>query len=197
MITINKLEILNNGSTLAIDVETTPGYTITSLLFWSMDDFKDYNMAVDLTGKLEKINNREVLLVNVLDLEVGKIEDMCFIEVESNAPANEDDDCDCNDCSKPVLGIAYDFSKYYKCLMHYLLDGQASDCTTCESINNSDLKMAVAVNLLIDTATKGIEAGFYQQVVDMVNDLKSLCKHKECINCEKIVCKSCNKFKQQ
>src|SRR5690554_6843183 len=102
MIKINKLEILNNGTTLAVDVETTPGYIITSLLFWNMDDFKDYNLAIDLTGKLEQINNKEILLINVTDLEVGTISDMCFIEVESNAPSTEE----CVDCSRPVLGIA-------------------------------------------------------------------------------------------
>lgn len=193
MIKINKLEILNNGTTLAVDVETTPGYIITSLLFWNMDDFKDYNLAIDLTGKLEQINNREVLLINVMDLEVGTIDDICFIEVESNAPSTEE----CEDCSKPVLGIAYELSDYYRCLMHYVLEGQSSTCTTCESISNQDFNLAVAVNLLIDTTSKAIDAGFYQQAIDMINDLKTICKFKECKNCEKIECKTCNQFKQQ
>ncbi len=193
MIKINKLEILNNGSELAIDIETSVGHKITSLLFWSMNDFKDYNLAIDLTGKLEQVNNREILIVNVLELEVGRIEDMCFIEVESDAPSNEE----CDDCSKPVLGIAYELSKYYQCLMHYVLDGQANECTTCETASNHDFKLAVAVNLLIDTTTKAIDAGYYQQAIDMIKDLKSICKFKECKNCEQVVCKTCNKFKQQ
>lgn len=196
MIVINKLEILNNGTTLAIDVETTPGYNITSLLFWNMDHFKDYNLAIDLTSKLEQINNREVLLISVNDLEVGVISDMCFVEIESNAPPSEDCD-DCDDCSRPVLGIAYELSNYYRCLMHYLLEGQSAECSTCETMNNKNFNLAVAVNLLIDTTTKAIEAGFYQQAIDMISDLKSICKFKECKDCEPIECKTCNKFKQQ
>ena len=155
MITINKLEILNNGTTLAVDVETTPGYIITSLLFWNMDDFKDYNLAIDLTGKLEQINNKEILLINVTDLEVGTISDMCFIEVESNAPS------------------------------------------TCDISSNKNFELTVTVNLLIDSVSKAVDAGFYYQAIDMIKDLQSICNLKDCKNCEKISCNTCNQFKQE
>lgn len=193
MIKINKLEILNNGTQLGIDVETTPGYIITSLLFWNMDDFKDYNLAIDLTGKLEQINNREVLLFNIMDLEVGVINNICFVEIESNAPSTDE----CEDCSRPVLGIAYELSQYYRCLMNYLLEGQLSQCTSCNDVQNKDIQLAISVNLLIDTVSKAIDAGFYQQAIDMIKDLQSLCNLKNCKDCDQILCNTCNKFKQQ
>lgn len=191
MIEINNFEILNNGTALAIDVQTAVGYNITSILFWSVDNFKDYTMAVDLTPKLEKINNREVLIIPVSELSVHKLEDICFIEVESNYIDTDG----CDDCAKPVLGICYNLSKYYKCLMTYLLEGQSDMCATCNE-SNSNLNMTIAVNLLIDTIIKAIDAGFYIQAIDILNNLKSLCKSKECRNCEPIECKDCNNFKQ-
>lgn len=192
MIQIKNLEIINKGTALAIDVETQVGYHIESLLFWSVDNFKDYLLAVDLSSELEQINNKEVLIIPASKLGVSKIEDMVFVEIQSTEPAEDG----CDNCSKPVLGIAYDLSKYYRCLMAYILDGQSSECNNCKHVENGDFKIAIAINMLIDTISKSIDAGFYQQAISLIEDLKSLCRLKDCKNCAEIECKTCNQFKQ-
>lgn len=193
MITINNFEIINQASQLAIDVQTEPGFKITSVLVWTMDNFKDYSLAKDFTSRLEQVNNREVLIVTAGDLNVRTIEDLVFVEIESDYVDEDADDC-CEECDQPAIGIAYDMSKYYRCLMSFLLDMEQNDCATCKDNKGKDI--TVTVNLMIDTISKAIDSGFYLQAIDMITNLKKICDLKNCKNCEPIICKSCNQFKQ-
>lgn len=189
-IKINNFEIINNGSELAIDVETNVDHNITSILLWTMDNFKDYTLAIDLSDKLLNINNKEVLIIKALDYQLLKFEDICFIEVESDYI--EVDVCTTD--SSTTLGITYNFSVYYNCLMNSILEMAANDCLTCEDKPSN--KMIITINMMIDSIEKALEVGYYTQAVQMISKLKKLCSIKACTNCPTIECPACNKFKQ-
>ena len=186
MITINNFEILNSGSQLAIDVETSVGYSITSILLWDMNSFKDYSLSVNLSDRLENINNKEVFIVNATDLGILKFEDIYFIEVESDAPTEE-----CSTCLLPALGITYSLLPYYQCMLNYLLK---TDIVSCKDTSNKNL--LVTINLLIDSIPISIDLGYYIQAIASVNKLKKLCSLNQCTNCNTVKCNSCSQFRQ-
>lgn len=186
MITINNFEIINNGSQLAIDVETSTGYSITSVLLWDMNSFKDYTLAINLGFKLENINNKEIFIVNANEIGILKFEDIYFIEVESNAPTET-----CSTCLVPALGITYSLLPYYACMLEYL---SKNDIISCKDLNNKNL--LVTISLLIDSVKTSIELGFYLQAISNVNKLKKLCSLHQCKNCHTVTCNSCSKFTQ-
>jgi hypothetical protein len=188
-ITINNFSIINNGSQLAIDVETDLGFSITSILLWNMDSFKDYSLATNLGYKLENVNNREVFIVTATELGILKFEDIYFIEIESDAPTEE-----CSTCLMPALGITYNLLPYYACMLDYLLKSEITDCSTCNDLTTKNL--VVTINLLIDSVQKSIELGFYLQAIANVNKLKKLCQLKQCTNCKEVTCNSCGQFNQ-
>lgn len=189
MITINNFAIIDNGNKLAIDVETTIGYNITSILLWNMDTFKDYSLATNLSFKLENVNNSEIFIVQASELGILKFEDIYFIEVESDAPSE-----DCPTCLLPALGITYNLLPYYACMLEYLLKSEITDCSTCNNLTVKNL--VVTINLLIDAIEKSIELGFYLQAISSVNKLKKLCQLQQCTSCQQIECNSCGKFNQ-
>lgn len=189
MITINNFEILNGGTQLAIDVETNVGYFIESILFWEMDKFKDYSLAINLSSFMSQINNKEVLIINASDIGVLKFQDICFIEVESTYT-----EVGCSTCTSPATGITYNLAPYYTCLFGYLADLSANQCLTCNKSESSDI--AVTINLLIDNVVKAVEIGYYSQAIDMINKLKKLCSSKLCSSCPTIECTTCNDFIQ-
>ena len=190
MILINNFEIINNGSELAIDVETDLGYNISSILLWTMPNFKDYSLAINLNDYLLGVNNKEVLIINANDVGASKFEDVCFIEVESTFVDVEG----CQDCQSPALGITYNLSTYYTCLLNYLTDLQVTQCINCNKEESN--QMVITINMLIDTVMKSLEVGYYSQAIDMINKLKKLCSLKTCDNCPTIECSSCNNFIQ-
>jgi len=189
-IIINNFEIINNGSQLAIDVETDIGYTISSILLWTMVNFKDYSLAIDLNNYLLNVNNKEVLIINANEVGISKFEDVCFMEVESTFVDVEG----CQDCQSPALGITYNLSTYYTCLLNYLTDLQITQCINCNKEESH--QMVITINMLIDTVMKSLEVGYYSQAIDMINKLKKLCALKTCDNCPVIECASCNNFIQ-
>lgn len=188
-ILINNFEIINNGSDLAIDVETGLGYTITSVLLWDMFSFKDYTLSTNLGYKLEQINNKEVFILNATEMGLLKFEDIYFIEIETDEPL-----VDCPTCLIPALGITYNILPYYQCMLNSLLASDINDCVTCNDLTSKNL--LITINLLIDSIEKSIDLGFYSQAIDNLKKLKTLCGLEKCTNCLSVECSSCSKFKQ-
>ena len=189
-LTINNFEILNGGTQIAIDVETELGYIITNIDLWKMDDYSDPSLAINLNSYLQQVNNKEVLLLNAADLNLSVFEDILFVQIMSNVPAEEL----CSTCSNPALGVTYNLGPYYNCLLNYLFELQLTQCTNCNK-NESD-QMVIMLNMLIDNTIKCIEVGYYVQAVSMINKLKKLCSIKKCNNCPSIDFPSANNFIQ-
>lgn len=190
MIILNNFSIVNDATGLAIDVETNVGFNITSINLWAMNDFKDYTLAKSLDFKLEQVNNKEVFIVNAEEIGLTLFEDIYFIEIESDY---EDEEAECTNCTDPALGITYNLSSYYQCILNYYLETDLT-CKSCKDSYNNEIIISIA--LLIEMIQNAIEVGFYTQAIDMVGYLKKLCSTKKCNNCKPINCTSCGKFKQ-
>jgi len=192
-ININNFSIINDGLSLAVNVETSEGYNITSVLLWKMVDFKDYSLAINLDYKLEQINNTEVFIVTAEELGISIFEDIYFIEIQSDEPEEN-----CTTCLNPALGITYNLLSYYNCLLNNLLDSEINDCANCNNLTNKNL--VITISLLIDSVEKAIELGFYTQAISNVNKLKKLCSLSQCTNCNTnsyvLKCTSCGNFNQ-
>jgi len=188
-ITLNNFKIINEGSQLEINVETNTGYTIDSLTFWKMNDFKNPSLSIDISSYLEQTSNTENIIIDAVDIGLVKFEDLCFIEITSTYP----DVDNCGNLLSPALGITYDLSQYYGCLLKYLLE-ISLDCTTCD--NSKINQMVITINMLIDTTIKSVDIGYYTEAIDMVNNLKKLCSLDTCTNCVPIECPTCNNFTQ-
>lgn len=189
-VTINNFEILNNGTELAIDVETVLGSIITSIKLWDINAFKNDSLSIDLNYKLEQVNNKEVFIVTATELNISSFTDIWFIEIESNYVGVDG----CTTCQDPALGITYNLQPYYKCMLNYLLDDTKSSNYDSTSIYSNNL--TITVNLLIDSIEKSLEIGYYTQAIEMLNNLKKLCNISKCKNCETVTCSSCSKFIQ-
>ena len=190
MITVNKFEIQNNGQNLALNVQTETGFIITSVLLWNMNDFKDYTKAINLDYKLEQDSNIESFIVTAEELSINKFEDIWFVEIQSNYVPEDD----CDNFVTPALGITYNLSPYYICLLEQFLQSQKNPCINCEDSIIDDLTLTSS--LMIDIVEKAIEEGYYLQAISVLTKLKKICNIKKCNNCETVECSSCSKFKQ-
>lgn len=190
MININNLKIINNGSQLSIDVVTNEGYFISSITLWTTDNFKNPSLGIDLSSYIEAINNQEVLIINAADIGLSKFDNLIFVEFKSTYTTPEQ----CSTCQNPALGITYNLSQYYQCLMNYLSDLSINSCSTCD---NKDIKNLVStISLYIDMIYKSLEIGYYDQAIDIIHKLQKLCSLRQCDNCPNIECANCNNFIQ-
>ena len=190
MIVINNLEIQDNGQTLAVDVQTEIGSTITSAMLWNMTTFKDYSRAINLDYKLEQLTNQEVFEVTAEELQISSFDDMWFIEFQSDYTPEDN----CGEFLDPALGITYNLSPYYKCLLNRFFEHQKNPCTNCNEPFIDEL--VLSIGLTLDIIEKSIEEGYYLQAIELVKKLKKFCSITKCNNCETVECSSCSKFKQ-
>ncbi len=190
MIVINNLEIQDNGQTLAVDVQTEIGSTITSAMLWNMTTFKDYSRAINLDYKLEQLTNQEVFEVTAEELQISSFDDIWFIEFQSDYIPEDN----CGEFLDPALGITYNLSPYYKCLLNRFFEHQKNPCVNCNEPFIDEL--VLSIGLTLDIVERSIEEGYYLQAIELIKKLKKFCSITKCNNCETVECSSCSKFKQ-
>lgn len=190
MIVINNLEIQDNGQTLAVDVQTETGSTITSAMLWNITTFKDYSRAINLDYKLEQLTNQEVFEVTAEELQISSFDDIWFIEFQSDYIPEDN----CGEFLDPALGITYNLSPYYKCLLNRFFEHQKNPCVNCNEPFIDEL--VLSIGLTLDIVERSIEEGYYLQAIELIKKLKKFCSITKCNNCETIECSSCSKFKQ-
>lgn len=188
MITINDFKIIDGN--IAINVETSSNAIITSILLWDMDNFKDYNLAIDISANLKQINNREVLIIDGAGLGLNLTKELLFMEVTSN-----EDPSKCNN----VVGVSYDLSKFDKCTMEYLFkEYDTNNIGSCGN-NSNIVGTAVLVNTLINCVENSLSMGLHSQAIDFIHKLRKLCSSSCGCSEEVIIGKTtsnCRKFKQ-
>lgn len=190
MIVINNLEIQDNGQTLAVDVQTEIGSTITSAMLWNMTTFKDYSRAINLDYKLEQLTNQEVFEVTAEELQISSFDDIWFIEFQSDYIPEDN----CGEFLDPALGITYNLSPYYKCLLNRFFEHQKNPCVNCNEPFIDEL--VLSIGLTLDIVERSIEEGYYLQAIELIKKLKKFCSITKCNNCKTVECSSCSKFKQ-
>lgn len=190
MIVINNLEIQDNGQTLAVDVQTEIGSTITSAMLWNMTTFKDYSRAINLDYKLEQLTNQEVFEVTAEELQISSFDDIWFIEFQSDYIPEDN----CGEFLDPALGITYNLSPYYKCLLNRFFEHQKNPCVNCNEPFIDEF--VLSIGLTLDIVERSIEEGYYLQAIELIKKLKKFCSITKCNNCETVECSSCSKFKQ-
>ncbi len=190
MIVINNLEIQDNGQTLAVDVQTETGSTITSAMLWNITTFKDYSRAINLDYKLEQLTNQEVFEVTAEELQISSFDDIWFIEFQSDYIPEDN----CGEFLDPALGITYNLSPYYKCLLNRFFEHQKNPCVNCNEPFIDEL--VLSIGLTLDIVERSIEEGYYLQAIELIKKLKKFCSITKCNNCETVECSSCSKFKQ-
>lgn len=190
MIVINNLEIQDNGQTLAVDVQTETGSIITSALLWNMTTFKDYSRAINLDYKLEQLTNQEVFVVTAEELQISSFDDIWFVEFQSDYIPEDN----CGEFLDPALGITYNLSPYYKCLLNRFFEHQKNPCVNCNEPFIDEF--VLSIGLTLDIVERSIEEGYYLQAIELIKKLKKFCSITKCNNCETVECSSCSKFKQ-
>ena len=190
MIVINNLEIQDNGQTLVVDVQTETGSTITSAMLWNMTTFKDYSRAINLDYKLEQLTNQEVFEVTAEELQISSFDDIWFIEFQSDYIPEDN----CGEFLDPALGITYNLSPYYKCLLNRFFEHQKNPCVNCNEPFIDEL--VLSIGLTLDIVERSIEEGYYLQAIELIKKLKKFCSITKCNNCKTVECSSCSKFKQ-
>lgn len=180
MIYINDLSISNDKTKLNVNVETNFGANIVSAVLWNHNTFKDYSKAIDISFKLEQINNREVFILTNEDININEFDGIYFIEFTSNY----NDEEGCSNCQNTVIGIAANLNNFKKYLLNEVLNLEI--CDNCPQ--NNDLDNVINIHLILKTISLSLSIGYYDEAIFLYNKLKKLIGPK-------VDCRSCNNLR--
>lgn len=182
-VTITQFLISSTGDEVTINLEATVGTFVNQLQLWTMDTYKNYSLAKDLTPLLLQTSNIESLVVTAASLSLANFKDLVFIETKGT-PVDT--------IEQPLQeGVAYALGSYYTCLRDNLLKLSLSDCVDCDADSK---QVVIMINMFIDMVIKSLQIGYITQAIDMVNKLKKLCSLNGCTNCTPLPCETCNNF---
>lgn len=174
MISINTLKIDEFASKIIVDISTTVGNTITKVLVWNSETFKDYNQAIDLSSLLDGSDETESFSIFAQEhLGIEKITGLWFVEFESDEVIIPDD---CANNTNTALGVTANLIPYHECILNKLLK---TDVDGCKPIINNECDECAGnvyyINTLLTTLRDAIKFGFYEEAVRIIGDLDDLC----------------------
>lgn len=179
MIYINNLSINNTLTQLSVDVETNTGANITSVLLWNENTFKDYSKAIDLSFKLEEVNNKEIFIVTSTEINLSDFSGIYFLEFTSNY----DDGDDCTNCQNIVIGVVANLNNIKKYLLNSVLE--LNDCEDC--LKQKDFENIIAIDLTTNGLSTALSIGFYEEAIFLYKKLKRLIGPKlDCSSCRSL-----------
>ncbi len=180
MIYINNLSINNDKSQLSVDVETNLGANITKVLLWNENTFKDYSQAIDISFKLEQVNNKEIFILDVTEISINSFEGIYFLEFTSNY----DDGDACVTCQNVVIGIAANLNSINSYLLDKILE--LEKCPTCPNENNYN--EMINIQLTSKGINLALTVGYYEEAIFLYRKLKKLIGPKlDCRSCRNLV----------
>jgi len=180
MIYINNLSINNDANTLNINISTNTGAIITQILLWNENTFKDYSSAIDISYRLEQVNNNEILTITNNDISINSFNGIWFLEITSNF---EDDEELCTTCQNTVIGIAANLNNIKSYILDKILALQ--DCHGCNN-NHDDIDNINNLYLINKGICTSLQLGYYDEAIYLYKKLRKLIHSElDCISCKK------------
>jgi hypothetical protein len=177
MIQINNLSISNDKTKIYVDVETNEGETITAATLWNHNTFKNYSLGVDISFKLEQINNLEVFTLNASEINTQYFNGIYFIEFTTSY-----EDEECSQCQNTIIGIAANFNDINEYILNLILE--LNICINC----NKNLDEIINLNLSLEGICTALKLGYYEEAIYLYRKLlKLLGSNLTCTNCTKLI----------
>jgi len=177
MIYINNLSISNDTQNLNVDIETNLGSNITNVLLWNEKTFKDYSQAIDLSFKLEQVNNKEIFIVNISDINIDAFSGIWFLEITSDYEEEG-----CVNCQNNIIGIAANLNNIKTYLLNEIL--KLNSCNNCDN----DYDNVININLILKGICNALSLGYYEEAIYLYKKIsKMLGGNIKCKTCKDLI----------
>lgn len=158
--------VSNDLNTIDLDVEINPGQTVTKILVWDQDNYKDPSTATDLTSLSLGASNSESITISTSDIGKVRFDGMYFLQIETSD-------------EEAIVVATFNLTQYYT-IQAKLIANIDLSCLSC----NSNFQNALLFDLYLEATRQSLLLGRYQ---DAINNLSKLI-----ITIDTSSCDSCN-----
>jgi len=164
-ITIQTFMVSNDLKSISLDIEVDAGQTVTKLLVWNQDTYKDPSKQIDLSDLAIEASNVESITIPASDLGESLLTGLYILQVETSN-------------SEASLIATASFTQYYK-IQATFIAGIDLSCLSC----NADFQNALLFDLYLEGTINALVLGRFQDAIDHLSKLNVISKSSECVDC--------------
>tara|TARA_R110000803_G_scaffold178803_1_gene241220 strand:- start:319 stop:900 length:582 start_codon:yes stop_codon:yes gene_type:complete len=177
-ITIQTYLVSNDLSEITLELELDADETVTSLLLWNQDSYKDPDQQVDLIDLADGTGNTESITISADDAGESSFTGLYMLEVQTS------------DGNAAVVGTA-SFTQYYKIQASFLATIDLS-CLEC----NTDFQNALLLDLYLEGTKNAMLIGRFQDAIEHLEKLVLITEDsddcEDCFDIEALVSTATN-----
>ena len=167
-ISVTKFMVTNDLSTIDLDVEVNAGQTVTKLLLWDQDSYRDPSKSIDLTSLLSGTTNVESLEILSSDAKEAEFDGMYFLQIETSD-------------EEAAIVATFNMTQYYTVQAKLIANIDLS-CLSC----NTNFQNALLFDLYLEATKQALLLGRYQDAIDNLKNLIITVDTSNCDSCNDI-----------
>ena len=167
-ISVTKFMVTNDLLSIELDVQVTAGQTVTKLLFWDQDTYKDPSKSVELTSLLNGSTNVESIQISSSDANALKFDGIYFLQIQTS-----DDE--------GIVVATFNMTQYYTVQAKLIANIDLS-CLNC----NTNFQNALLFDLYLEATKQSLFLGRYQDAINNLANLKITIGTSNCDSCSDV-----------
>ncbi|MGK0464772.1 hypothetical protein [Clostridium sp.] len=167
-ITVNKFMVSNDLSTISLDVDVTSGQTITQILLWDQDSYKDPSKSVDLSSLLSGSTNSEVFDITAANAKVANFKGIYLLQITTSEP-------------EAIIVATLNLTQYY-IVQAKLIANIDLSCLNC----NSNFQNSLLFDMYLEATKQSLVLGRFQDAIDNLKKLIITIDTSTCDDCNDI-----------
>jgi hypothetical protein len=160
--------VSNNLSTIDLDVTVNSGQTVTGLLLWTDETYRDPSESINLSSLIVGGGNIETIEITADDAGVSQFNGMYFLQITTSD-------------SEAVVVATFNLTQYYE-VQAKLIANVDLTCLNC----NTNFQNALLFDLYLEATKQALLVGRFQDAINNLANLIITIDTSDCDECNNI-----------
>lgn len=167
-INVTKFLVATDLASIELDVNVTIGETVTELLLWTDETYKDPAQAIDLSSLLAGADETESLTISATDAGLTSFTGIYFAQITTSEP-------------EALMTATFNLTQYYVVQAQLVANIDLS-CLAC----NGNFQNALLFDLYLEATKNSLLLGRFQDAITYLNNLIITIETSDCDACDDI-----------
>jgi hypothetical protein len=167
-ITVKTFMVSNDLATISLDVEVTSGQTVTEILLWDQDTYKNPSTSKNLSSLLSGATNTETFNITASDASLANFSGIYFLQITTSEP-------------EAIIVATLNLTQYY-IVQAKLIANIDLSCLNC----NGNFQNALLFDMYLEATKQSLVLGRFQDAIDNLKKLIITVDTSDCDECNNI-----------
>jgi len=167
-ITVKTFMVSNDLATISLDVEVTSGQTVTEILLWDQDTYKNPSTSKNLSSLLSGATNTETFNITASDASLANFSGIYFLQIKTSEP-------------EAIIVATLNLTQYY-IVQAKLIANIDLSCLNC----NGNFQNALLFDMYLEATKQSLVLGRFQDAIDNLKKLIITVDTSDCDECNNI-----------